>query len=368
MSRSLLAMSLLLLAAACGDEKTVAEAPRPVLTQTVIPGASATREVYSGEIRARHETDLGFRVAGKLVARTADAGARVRKGQVLARLDPQDARLAAQAAAAQAAAAEGDFALAKSELDRHADLLARKFISQSAFDAKQNAYNAARARVEQSRSQAAISANQEGYTTLTADADGVVLSVSAEPGQVVAAGQPVLRLAHSGEKEVVVNAPESQLARFKVGQPVLISVWADASNVFVGRVREIAGGADAVTRTYAVRIAAPSAPEQAQLGMSANVVLNSGEDPTLVLLPLTALARDGANAAVWVVDPASSKVKLRSVVLGQYREDGVTITAGLHPGDVVVTAGVHKLRPDQQVRLAQSAPPAAAKPAAAPAR
>ena len=365
MTRLLPAIPLLLLAVACGNGKTVENAPRPVLTQTVIPGASSTREVYSGEIRARHETDLGFRVAGKLVARTADAGARVKKGQVLARLDPEDARLASQAAAAQATAAEGDFALAKSELDRHADLLAKKFISQSAFDAKQNAYNAAKARVEQSRSQAAISANQEGYTTLVADADGVVLSVSAEPGQVVAAGQPVLRLAHSGEKEVVVNAPESQLARFKVGQPVLISVWADASNVFIGRVREIAGGADAVTRTYAVRITAANAPEQAQLGMSANVVLNSGEDPTLVLLPMSALAREGDNAAVWIVDPATSKVKLRSVVLGQYREDGVTITAGLHPGDVVVTAGVHKLRPDQQVRLAQSANPAPAKPAAA---
>ena len=354
MKRIVPLLSLLLLAAACGSEKTVVDAPRPVLTQTVVPGASATREVYSGEIRARHETDLGFRVAGKLVSRTADAGARVKKGQVLARLDPEDARLAAQAAAAQATAAEGDFALARSELDRHAELLSKKFISQSAFDAKQNAFNAARARVEQARSQAAISANQAGYTTLLADADGVVLSVAAEPGQVVTAGQPVLRLAHSGEKEVVVNAPESQLARFKVGQPVLISVWADASNFFVGRVREIAGGADAVTRTYAVRITAANAPEQAQLGMSANVVLNSGEDPTLVLLPMSALARDGANAAVWVVDPATSKVKLRSVVLGQYREDGVTITGGLHPGDVVVTAGVHKLRPEQQVRLAQS--------------
>jgi membrane fusion protein, multidrug efflux system len=344
-----------LVLAACGNGKTVEDAPRPVLTQTVVPGAAATREVYSGEIRARHETDLGFRVAGKLVSRNADAGARVKRGQVLARLDPEDARLAAQAAVAQLAAAEGDYALAKAELERHSDLLAKKFISQSAFDAKQNAYNAAKARFEQSRSQAAISANQAGYTTLVADADGVVVSVSAEPGQVVAAGQPVLRLAHSGEKEVVVNAPESQLARFKVGRPVLISVWADASNVFMGRVREIAGGADPVTRTYTVRISATNPPEQAQLGMSANVVLDSGEDPTLVLLPMSALAREGASPAVWIVDPATRKVKLRSVVLGQYREDGVTITAGLHPGDVVVTAGVHKLRADQAVRIAQTA-------------
>jgi len=345
----------------CGSDKVVQEPVRPVLTQTVVPGASATKDVYSGELRARHETDLSFRVGGKLVARTVDAGARIARGAVLARLDPEDAQLAAQAAAAQLASAESDLALAKAEMERHADLLAKRFISQSAYDVKQNAYNAARARAEQARSQAGISSNQASYTTLVADADAVVVSVAAEPGQVVAPGQPVLRLARSGEKEVVVNAPESQLDRFKAGQAVSISLWADPSTVFPGRVREVAGGADPVTRTYAVRISAPSAPQAAQLGMTASVLLNSSLNPSLVLLPLSALAREGANAAVWVVDPKTHKVKLRSVTVGQFREDGLTVTAGLHPGDVVVTAGVHKLRPDQQVRIATAAPAAAAK-------
>ena len=354
MKAPLLLIPLALLAAACGNGKVVQEPVRPVLTQTVVPGASATKDVYSGEIRARHETDLAFRVGGKLVARGADAGARVAKGTVLARLDPEDAQLAAQAAKAQLASAESDFALAKAEMDRHADLLAKRFISQSAYDVKVNAFNAARARAEQARSQAGISSNQASYTTLVADADGVVVSVSAEPGQVVAAGQPVLRLARTGEKEVVVNAPESQVGRFKPGQAVAVSLWADPSTVFPGRVREIAGGADPVTRTYAVRVSAPTAPSGAQLGMTASVLFNSSVDPKLVLLPLSALARQGANAAVWIVDPATSKVKLRNVTIGQFREDGVTVTAGLHPGDVVVTAGVHKLRPDQQVRVAQA--------------
>jgi membrane fusion protein, multidrug efflux system len=337
--------------AACGNGKEAPAAPRPVLTQTIVPGAAATRDVYAGEIRARHETDLGFRIAGKLVSRPVDAGARVKRGQVLARLDPEDARLAVQATVAQAASAESEFALARAELERHADLLAKKFISQSAFDVKQNAFNAARARVEQARSQAALSANQAAYTTLVADADGVVLSVSAEPGQVLAAGQPVLRLAHAGEKEVVVNAPESQLARFRPGQAVAISVWADRTSVFPGRVREVAGGADPVTRTYAVRISALNPPEHAQLGMSANVLFQSAADPSLVLLPLTAVAREGGQPAVWIVDPATSQVKLRQVSVAQFREDGVTITGGLHPGDVVVTAGVHKLRPGEKVRV-----------------
>ena len=355
-------LPLALVVAACGNGKVTEEPVRPVLTQTVIPGASATKDVYSGEVRARHETDLGFRIGGKLVARNVDAGARVAKGAVLARLDPEDAQLAAQAAAAQLASAESDLVLAKAEMERHAELLAKRFISQSAYDVKHNAFNAARARAEQARSQAGISSNQASYTTLVADADGVVVTISAEPGQVLAAGQPVLRLARTGEKEVVVNVPESQVARFKAGQAVAISLWADASTVFPGRVREIAGGADAVTRTYAVRIAAPAAPSNAQLGMTASVLLNSSVDPSLVLLPLSALAREGANAAVWIVDPKTSRVRLRPVEVGQFREDGVTVTAGLHPGDVVVTAGVHKLRPDQQVRVAQApAPDASAK-------
>jgi RND family efflux transporter MFP subunit len=358
MRRALLLLPLALVVAACGKDAPVQAPPRPVLTQTIVPGAMATRDVYPGEIRARHETELGFRIGGKLLSRAVDAGARVKRGQVLARLDPEDARLAAQAAAAQVASAESDFALARAELDRHAELLEKKFISQSAFDARRNAFNAASARAEQARSQAGLSSNQAAYTTLLADADGVVLSVSAEPGQVLAAGQPVLRLAHAGEKEVLVSAPESQVARFRIGQAVAISLWADASVLFPGRVREIAGGADPVTRTYAVRISALNAPEQAHLGMSANVLFQSTVDPSLVLLPLTAIAREGGNPAVWVVDPATSKVRLRQVSVGQFREDGVTVTGGLHPGDVVVTAGVHKLRPDEVVRIAPA--PAAA--------
>jgi RND family efflux transporter MFP subunit len=347
----------LVLVAACSGGKVEQEPIRPVLTQTVVPGASSTRDVYSGEIRARHETDLAFRVGGKLVARAVDAGARVARGTILARLDPDDAKLAAQAAAAQLASAESDLVLARSEMERHADLLAKRFISQSAYEAKENAHNAAKARAEQARSQHGLSSNQAAYTTLVADADGVIISVSAEPGQVVSAGQPILRLARSGEKEVVVNLPEGQLARFSAGQAVAVSLWADPSTSFPGRVREIAGGADPVTRTYAVRVSVPTAPSTVQLGMTASVLFSSSTDPNLVLLPLSALARDGSNAAVWIVDPATSKVKLRSVTVGQFREDGVTITAGLQPGDVVVTAGVHKLRPEQQVRLALASAP-----------
>jgi multidrug efflux system membrane fusion protein len=158
-----------------------------------------------------------------------------------------------------------------------------------------------------------------------------------------------------------VNAPEGQLARFRAGQDVAIQLWADPAKPFHGRIREIAGGADPVTRTYAVRVSAIDPPSQAQLGMTANVVFNPSADSAIVLLPLSALAGNDQKPAVWVVDPATSRVRLRPVNVGQYREDGVTITAGLNAGEVVVTAGVHKLRDDQAVRFADSgAPPAQA--------
>jgi RND family efflux transporter MFP subunit len=349
---SLLPALLALVLAACGEAKTQTDPVRPVLVQKVSLGAAATRDVYSGEVRARYETDLGFRVGGKLLARSVDAGARVTRGQVLARLDPEDARLAAEAARAQLASSESDFALARAERDRHADLLAKKFISQSAFDAKQNALNAAQARLEQARSQAAILANQANYTTLVADHDGVVLTVAAEPGQVVAAGQAVLKLAHAGDMEVVVNAPESQLARFKVGEEVGIALWADPDTRFRGKIREIAGGADPVTRTYAVRVTAIEPPKGVQIGMTATVHFKPSRDAGLVLLPLSAIAGERGAPAVWVVDPGTSQVRLRPVKVSQFREDGATVTEGLAEGELVVTAGVHKLRPGQTVRVA----------------
>lgn len=343
-----------LLLAACDRQKPAEDPVRPVLTQRVVPGAVSSRDVYSGEIRARYETDLGFRVGGKLVSRAVDAGARVTRGQVLARLDPADARLAELGSAAQLASAQSDLDLAKSELDRYADLLAKKFISQSAFDAKRNAFNAARARLDQARAQSAITANQAAYTTLVADADGVVISVAAEPGQVLSSGQAVVKLAHSGEKEVVLNAPEGELARFKVGQDVAISLWADPAKLFRGRIREIAGGADPVTRTYTVRVSAIDAPADAQLGMTANVLFNPDADASLVLLPLSALAGSDREPAVWVVDPKTSQVKLRAVTIGPFREDGVVVTKGLEAGELVVTAGVHKLRGGETVRVARN--------------
>jgi len=344
--------------AGCGNGEKPADPVRPVITVVVTPGATATRDVYSGEVRSRIETDLAFRVGGKIAARLVDAGARVKAGQPLARLDPEDARLAADAARAQIASSEADLALARAELERARDLLARQFISRSGFDAKEAAFKAAAARAEQARAQAAVSVNQQGYTTLVADADGLVLTVSAEPGQVVAAGQPILRLARDGPMEVVISVPEGQVSRLRAGQPVALSLWAQPEAVFPGQVREVAGGADPVTRTFAVRVAAPRHPEGMRVGMTANVALAPATDERVMVVPLTALTKDGAEAAVWVVDPKTSRANKRRVKVGQYREDGATILSGLAAGEIVVAVGVHKLRPDQPVRLSGTPPPA----------
>ncbi len=337
-------------AAACGEADRIADPVRPVLTYTIPADTPATRETYAGELRARVETDLGFRIGGKLAARLVDAGASVRHGQALARLDPADTRLAAAAARAQLASAEADHALAKAEFDRAADLLARRFISRSAYDARETALAAAAARVTQARAQADLSGNQQAYATLEADADGVVVSTSAEPGQVLAAGQPVLRLAHDGARDVVVDVPESRIGELRVGQPVAVVLWAEPGGRVPGRIREIAGGADAVTRTFRVRVAVAALPAGARLGMSATVGLRPGAGPAPVLVPLTALLRDGDAAAVWVVEDGGRRVRRRPVRVDRFREDGATIAAGLAPGEVVVAAGVHKLRDGQAVR------------------
>lgn len=346
------AIALSLSVTGCTKHESTPEAIRPVLTQKVAATKTVDQTAYSGEVRARYETDLGFRIGGKIVERKVDVGAAVRKGALLARLDPADARLNADAARAQVAAAETEFNFANSELTRYKTLLDKGFIGQSAFDAKQNNHNSAKAKLAAARSQAAVNVNQSAYTSLYADQDGVITTVSGEVGQVVAAGQAVMRLARPEEMEVVINVAESKIAELQKAQQVLVRLWAQPDKIFRGKVREIAPNADATTRTFSVKVSILDPGPEVKLGMTANV-LADGSDTQAVLLPLTAIYSQNGKAGVWVVDPQTSKVGLRSVEVGQYREDGVTILSGLKAGENIVTAGVHKLIPGQTVRLAQ---------------
>ena len=342
----LLAMAMV---AGCASEAKVEVAPRPAVVERPVPASGTGLETYAGEVRARHESRLGFRIGGKILSRAVDAGARVRAGDVLATLEPTDFNLQVDAARAALAAAVADESLARAELQRHEELLAKRYISQALYDARANAHQAAQARLAQARSQLAVAENQAGYTALRADADGVVTSVLAEVGQVVAAGTPVVGLAHDGERDVLIAVPEHRIAAFRAGMPVQVSVWAKDDARFPGAVREIAPEADPRTRTYDLRVALDDPQAPVKLGMTARVHLAAAAAPTL-LLPLSALHEKDGLPAVWVLDPTSRQVALRPVDVAGFREEGLALRGGVGEGDWVVTAGVHTLVEGQPVR------------------
>ncbi len=341
---------LMALLSACAKEVVVSEPIRPVLTQKVSLSQSIDQDVYSGDVRARRETDLGFRIGGKIISRPAELGALVKKGTLLASLDSQDVRLGAQSAQSQVAVAQTEFDFAKAELERNKDLLDKNFISKAVYDAKLNSFNSAQAKLATARSQASVSVNQSAYASLLADYDGIITAVNAEAGQVVAAGQAVVKLARLDEKEVVINVPENRVAEIKKVDLVAVRLWAAPDKVFRGKVREVAPGADATTRTYTTRISILDAAE-VKLGMTANVMLQQNGAANVAVIPLTALYQKDNQPAVWVVDTKASQVQLRQIVTGAYREDGVVVLSGLKEGEQIVTAGVHKLTQGQAVRL-----------------
>ena len=348
----------------CGKNEQAAEVLRPVQSVRVKPGAGLDQAAYSGEVRARYESDLGFRIGGKIVSRLVDVGALVKKGQPLARLDPNDAALNAEGAKAQLAAAETDFGFANAELERYAGLLEKKFISQAVYEGKLNAFNSAKARLDQAHASYAVSRNQSGYTVLHADYDGVITAITAEAGQVVAAGQAVMRLARPEEKEVVISVPESRLAEIRKATQVSIALWADPEKFYRARIREISPNADAATRTFTAKVSVIDSNPAVALGMTAVVLLGLAPVGDVIMLPLTALTQDNGKPAVWVVDQQSRQVGLKQVQIAQYRENGAVISGGLKSGEIVVTAGVHKLLAGQKVQVLDEAPVASATPAA----
>ena len=346
-----LAVAATVALAGCSREEAAAPAPRSVIAQVVGTKPTDGANIYSGEVRARYENDLAFRVAGKVTARLVDVGAAVTKGQSLARLDPQDAQLGVEAARSQRAMAEADHVLAKAELERYRDLYARNFVSRAVLDARETTFNTSKARLEQAKAQLATAQNQSSYTTLVAEADGVITAVNLEPGQVVSAGQTVMRFARPDEKEVAINLPETRLGELREAKEIFVSVWAAPDKPYRGRIREVAPNADAATRTFTVKIALLNPDAAVRLGMTANVALGDGAPQQVITLPLTAITQLDGQPAVWVVDPRTSKVNLRPVAVGAYREDGVVVRDGLRPGEIVVMVGVHKLLPDETVHV-----------------
>lgn len=346
----MLLLGLGALLAGCGRQEPPAQAPRPVWVVQAQAGAADAGPGFPGDVHAREETPLSFRVGGKLVRRAVDAGARVEQGQVLAELDPADQALQAQAAQAQLAAAEAELARAKGDLDRYAALVERQLVSRSAYAAQQAAYEAAVGQVRAARAHRDVSRNQAGYTELRAPRAGVIASRQAEAGQVVAAGQTVFVIAADGGREIAIDLPEDRLARVHVGDPAQVELWSAPGVRLPARIREIAAAADVHTRSFAARVALDdTAQAQVALGQSARVYLAADTGAGQLQVPLSALQRgQDAGTAVWVVrDGSAHRVPVRAGELGSQ----TVPVAGddLHAGDWIVAAGGHLLRDGEAV-------------------
>ena len=330
--------------------------PEPIRSVKLVHAGAKSNQAeveYAGEVRAQTESQLGFQVAGKLLRRAVNVGDVVRKGQVLAELDGQDYALAAQAAQAQVAAARTQRDLAQADWQRFAALKDKGFISPVELDRRQANFQAAQAQLQQAQAQAAAQSNQNTYTRLVASADGVVTAAYAEPGQVVTAGAPVVRLAHDGARDVVIAVPEGAHGEVQVGDLVRVRLWAQ-DGVVTGTVREVAASAEPVARTYAVKVQLPQA-QQAPLGATAYVRMFRGDGRAgpLIKLPSTAVFEQGGASKVWVYDPVSSTVRAQAVKLAGVDGNDVVIASGVQPGMQLVAAGTHVLTEGQKVSVYQ---------------
>ena len=334
----------------CNGDGPVPEPVRPAVVARPVAAAAGTSAWFSGDVRARHESQLGFRVAGKISRRLVDVGARVEAGDVLAELDPADLGLQLDAAQAAVASAQADATLAQAERDRFATLLERKLISASQFDAQDTGLAAALARLQQARAQLAVARNQVGYARLTADRAGTVTSIQAEAGQVVAPGQVVATLAQDGEREVEIALPEGQLAEYRPGAVAAVSLWSAPGTVLAGTLREVAPDADSASRSYRARVSIADPDGLVTLGQTARVRFDRAGDAGLLAVPLTALHVRDDTPAVWLLDPATGQVALRPVEVARYREDAVELSGGVDATHWLVVAGVHRLHEGQVVR------------------
>ena len=352
--------------AACSKKEAPQEPLRSVKLLTVAGTDLNITGDYSGEVRAQVESRLGFQVAGKLVQRPAEQGLRVTAGQLLALIDAKDYQLSAQAAAAQVVSAQSQRDLALADFKRFEALKAQNFISGAELERREATLKAADAQLNQAKAQAQAQTNQAGYARLTASQSGVITGVDAEVGQVVSAGQPVVRLAHDGPRDAVFAVPEAMALTLKVGQKMKATL-VSTGQTLQGKVRELAASADPVTRTYAVKLALEGS-ERLPLGSTVNVqaLQLPGSQAGVIKLPTSALRQEGAGTAVWVLDAASMTVLSQSVQVGMVDGNEVVITSGLQPGQQVVSAGVHLLSPGQKVTIynatgkAASASPASA--------
>lgn len=349
-----LIVSCMLFLSGCSKPKTSEESlPRPVKVFRVGYNHAESTTSYAGEVRPRFETTLSFRVAGKIIARPIEIGDFVKKGQVLAKLDVNDFQLAVQALEAQIKSAVADRDFAKEDLTRYRELLTQKVISPPDFDRHQTLYTNAQERVTALEAQLKQTINQLQYTELAADRDGVVTILEVEKGQVVAAGQPVVKLAQLDEKEIHFDIPEQRVTNIKNEQQVDVTLWSDDKQKFKAKIREISAAADSASRTYRVKATLLDGQKQARLGMTATVWFASDKTEQIIA-PLSAIftSQDQpTQQKMWLVDEAKQQVKAIPVQIGVALADELTTVTGLNAGQLIVSAGVQRLKEGQTVRL-----------------
>ena len=342
--------------AGCAKTEPAPEPVRAVRTVTVASAAAGGVHEYAAEVRARTESRLGFRVGGKIARRNVDAGASVKAGQVLAQLDPQDLNLWQDAARAALVAAQANYEQAAADFKRFKELRDQGFISSAELERRDTALKAAQAQFDQAKAQSSVQGNQAAYATLVAGASGVITGVDAEPGMVVAAGAPVVRLALDGPRDVVFSVPEDKVGLIKAmsAQPgrFKVRLWGSTGEPLAATVREIAAAADPVTRTFTVKAdIGREASNGVRLGQTATMLVEMPKTNGINKLPLSALKEEQGHTVVWLVDPTTMTVKPQPVQVAGAEGNDAVITAGLSPGQIVVTAGVHVLNPGQKVKL-----------------
>ena len=358
MARLVLLLPLALAAAlaGCGKKQDAPPPPRPAMTLVVAP-TPAFDMVLSGSIQPQVQTPFGFRVIGRMIARPVKAGDRVEKGQTLAAIDPLSLEMAMRSATASLASARAQYDNAASTEARQAALLEKKTTSQAAFDTVEQERAAAQANMQQAEANLAKAKEQLSYALLTADYSGIVTATYAEVGQTVSPGQPVVALAEPTRRDAVIDATDSVVDALWIGQKFDVSLQIEPETTVTGTVREIAPESDSETRSRRVKIALDNPPDSFRIGATIFARLASGSSAD-IRIPESALLRNGDKSRVFVVDPASSKVMLREVEIAPDRGEGRWIVrAGLKTGERIVTAGVHRLKEGETVRIYGSETP-----------
>lgn len=346
---------LLLLLTACSKSEPPANPVRAVRTVTLTEQRRGGVQEFAGVIRARTESQLSFRVGGKMIKRLVNLGDTVKAGEVLAQLDPRDLQLGQQAARANVAAAEAAFDQTTADFARYKELNEKGFIGPAEFDRRAMGVKSARAQLDQAKAAAGVQVNQAGYASLTADASGVITGIELEPGMVAAAGTPVVQLARNGPRDVVFSVPEDQVGVVKsIGSApghVMVRLWGSKDAELPATIREISAAADPVTRTFLVKadLGKVAADQEVRLGQSATVQLTLPQEAGVIKLPLSALREVDGHSAVWLVDRASMTIRSHDVKLAGADGNEAVIAKGLEPGQIVVTAGVHVLNAGQKV-------------------